>query len=202
MKNWLQDYLADAVSRRLCTKVYCTTCGTKQFRDGLPAAVSHQAGRSLWPPKDVNAAMLIGRALAEILPDDDPRYSEAELEAAARFVLTDIWNALGDAKADEAITSVLAHSWAGRLLDRMKTHYAARLEERRRREEYESLERVAERREEKDRIKQGLHAARNTAKRERETTNASKHWNYGDALPIAPIFWMPHDVQMARGMRN
>src|SRR5215469_8758789 len=108
MKNWLQNYLADAVSRRLCTKVCCTACGAKQFRDGLSAAISHQAGRSLWPPKDVNAAMLLGHGLAEIAPDgDDRRYSNSELERAARFVLTDIWDALGNTKADETITPIL-----------------------------------------------------------------------------------------------
>ena len=34
-ENWLQKYVSDAVSRPLCTKIGCTTCGASEFRLGL-----------------------------------------------------------------------------------------------------------------------------------------------------------------------
>jgi hypothetical protein len=38
--QWLLDFLVEAKSRRLCTKVVCTTCGAREFRNRLRAATA------------------------------------------------------------------------------------------------------------------------------------------------------------------
>ena len=38
--NWLQAYLIESIDKRLCTSIYCTTCGAQEFRHGLLDAVA------------------------------------------------------------------------------------------------------------------------------------------------------------------
>jgi len=41
---WLGDYLADAIVRRLCARVGCTTCGAMEFRQGLYSRAARAVG--------------------------------------------------------------------------------------------------------------------------------------------------------------
>jgi hypothetical protein len=167
--NWLQPYLSESVRRNLCTKVVCTTCGAREFRTGLLAATAGEIKRDPLIRLDLESAIAIGRALGRVEFDDsDPPYIYFWFESAVRLVLTDIWVALGDAKAEQAIEPLLTGSWAGDLLLRMKQHHAALLEADRKRQEEQDPVHIGARRTEKRRLKQQRHADRLARKRDRD----------------------------------
>jgi hypothetical protein len=45
--NWLEAYLLDAVSKKLCTKIHCTTCGALDFRRGVLGIAEGEKTRDL-----------------------------------------------------------------------------------------------------------------------------------------------------------
>jgi hypothetical protein len=167
--NWLQFYLSQSVRRNVCTKVMCTTCGAREFRVGLLAATAREMKCDALTRLDLESAIVIGRALAGVMPDEiDLPYIHFEFEPAVRLVLTDIWAALGDAKADQVIEPALTGSWAGDLLVRMKQHHVALTEADRLRREEQDPARVEAQREENRRLKQQRHADRLARKHERD----------------------------------
>jgi hypothetical protein len=40
--NWLEAYLMEAARKELCTKIFCTTCGALEFRQGVLSALSRE----------------------------------------------------------------------------------------------------------------------------------------------------------------
>jgi len=184
--NWLQHFLVQSIRRNLCTKVVCTTCGAREFRDGLRDALAEQLGQSKLESLTVDNLMEIGRALGDVQPDltdgqlklesltvkigralgdvqpdlTDALYAQVNFEPAVRLVITDIWNVLGDEMAGRVIAPLLTDSWAGGLLIRMKLHHAQRVQARRLWSEYEAPEQVRARREAKRKLKQARHAER------------------------------------------
>ncbi len=89
-------------------------------------------------------------------------------EEAIRLILFDIWNMLGEATAEAELGRVLDGTWAGSILEGMKTHHRA--EEKRRREHAEKNDPalIEKTREEKRRAKEQRHLARLAAKSERD----------------------------------
>lgn len=81
---------------------------------------------------------------------------------------------LGEVDADRLIEPLLSESWAGDLLARMKRHYAAVVEERKRFEEEQDPVRVEARRAEKRRQRQVAHEERLATKRTRDAGRLDK----------------------------
>ena len=132
MENWLQAYLVESVRAEVCTQIYCTTCGNLEFREGLDSSLAEASGGELlfWRIR----ALTIARALAHVHPVP----GEPDLEAAARFILYEIWYTLGEVEAERELEAILEGTWAGEVLGRMKAHYRTRQEARRRHDDQES----------------------------------------------------------------
>lgn len=170
--NWLQGYLVDAIQRNVCTKVGCTTCGAREFRTGLLAQAAKQMQRVHLGRLNRDGAVVIARALNCLIPPDTVPVER--FEAAVRLILTSIWAVLGEVDADRLIEPLLSESWAGDLLARMKRHYAAVVEERKRFEEEQDPVRVEARRAEKRRQRQVAHEERLATKRKRDAGRLDK----------------------------
>lgn len=163
-KDWLHGYLKESVANNLCTKISCTTCGAMDFRKGLLRALAHSSGDRTSSRMDGTQARAIAAELAGLAaPRETQRYEEA-----IRLILFDIWNTLGEATAEAEVTRILDGTWAGSILDGMKTHHRA--EEKRRREHAEKNDPalIEKMREEKRRAKEQKHLARLAAKSERD----------------------------------
>jgi hypothetical protein len=126
--NWLGIYLFDCIQRNVCTKIGCTTCGAREFRDGLLAGAARQMQRLHLRRLAPDSASVIAQALAGIGPPDDAPVDS--FESAVRLILTTIWATLGEPIANETIEPLLAGSWAGGLLRQMKLHHSARMDAR------------------------------------------------------------------------
>ena len=159
--NWLQLYLAESVHKKLCTKIYCTTCGAMKFRLGVLKALAEATGRRPSQNFDVESAVGIAKALAEIqLSEDD----KSLLEPATRCILFDICSSI---VMRINTWPILKGSWAGTVLHSMEEHHRVRQSERRAFEEYQDPANVQKRRDEKKRLKQERHQQRLALQKER-----------------------------------
>lgn len=161
--SWLQHFLEDAVRRKLCTRIHCTTCGAMEFRKGLLHELQKASGLSPSTALPTETGLTIARALAQVRRPDT---NEAEVNAAVRLVLFEIWSTLKPWGADTDLDEILQRTWAGSILAGMRAHAAGR--DAARRAHAESEAGAEKRREEKKRLKQEQHAKRLTAKVERD----------------------------------
>jgi len=161
--NWLQQFLNDAVERKLCTSVRCTTCGARDFRQRIERAWTSNAGSDEGDPLGLKKLKVLLAALARVEPR---RSGDRGFEEAVRLLLFETWR--GHPVLHGEIEDDLKGSWAGELLRRMQEHEAAVQEERRIRREYEDPANVQRRREENKRVRQERHRLRLEAKKERD----------------------------------
>ncbi len=160
-ENWLYSYLIESVQRNLCTRIYCTTCGAMEFREGVFHALAKATNRQSSPIHDRESTVGITQALADVRPSSSEL---GKLEAAARCLVFDICNAIGEGEA----ARILGQSWGGDVLRRMQEHHRAEMAARRARDKYESPASAQERREEKRRIALERHQQRLALKVERD----------------------------------
>jgi hypothetical protein len=104
---------------------------------------------------------VILESLARVTP---PVRLQREIEDAVRLVLFDLWNSM----LLQGRERLLAGSWAGGVLERMKDHYRAETERAKAIADFEDPRRVQERREEKRRLKQQKHQNRLALKKDRD----------------------------------
>lgn len=161
--EWLHAYIVDAISRRLCVRYTCTTCGARDFKNGLARRVNAPADQP-FPFLSPDSARSLATAVRGLTR---ARNADGQYEEAVRSVLCLIWYALGR-EGDAELSGVLHGTWSGYVLDSMKAHSAAVNAERERRALEQSPERVQERRDAKRLLKQQRHAERLLAKRERD----------------------------------
>ena len=81
--DWLQDYLKDAVDRKLCVKYGCTTCGAGEFREGLKRVAIQNSS----VPED--AWTTLGQALGQLEPTRRNRLHKHR-ESFSRDVIADM----------------------------------------------------------------------------------------------------------------
>jgi hypothetical protein len=86
--------------------------------------------------------------------------ADFRFEAAVRLVLFEIWYTVGESARERELEPILAGTWTGSVLERMKAHHRERMEEQRTFAESQDPERVRERRDEKRRLRQEKHAER------------------------------------------
>lgn len=160
-ENWLQNYLAESVRRKLCTTIHCTTCGAQEFRLGVLSALANVSGEQPKSRYDRGSAIKIAMTLTDIQTDVTQSIT---LTDAVRCLLFDLCGGVYDAE----IGQILDGSWAGKLLRDMEEHSRARYEEHLARKEYEDPVNVQKRRDEKKRFKQQKHQERLALKKERD----------------------------------
>lgn len=116
--NRLRELFNQAVARRWCLRINCTTCENEDIRQSL--------GQSLhrMEPEDARKLVL---ALHEL---GAPQKLVLEHEKAIRWLLYEIWRSDG-AQADGELFPLLEGTSAGVVLHHMRTHYHGRLEARR-----------------------------------------------------------------------
>jgi sRNA-binding protein len=175
--SWLQAYFADAVARKLCVTIHCTTCGAREFRLGLLRQLAIHGGEPENRGLSLNLAKVLIRALGTIQP---VKQDEERWEEAMRCVLFDVWSAWKPVVFSAELVPMLAGTWAGEVLDRMEQHYLQRQAEAQRWTEVENPEAVARRREEKRRLKEQRHAERLEAKKERDRVWREEHQRQDD----------------------
>lgn len=167
-KTWLQAYLVGTIRRNLCTRIYCTTCGAREFRNGLLHAVSDATGAAQLRLDRVAAAE-IASALAEFSPQDLPRHTAEE---AVRCILFDLWSQVP--MSVKELHSRLGQTWSGQVLRRMEEHYSAQVA-RRAQAFYEDPLDVQRRRDEKRRLRSERHQERLVKQRERSRLWQDRH---------------------------
>ena len=121
MNTWLQLYLIESVRENRCTRVHCSTCGATQFRRGLLDALAKETGRGPMKHLDRAGANEVVRGFAAVA---SPAEAPDAVEEAVRCVLYDLWS--GVPMSVEELESLLAGTWSGEVLKRMKAHHAAR----------------------------------------------------------------------------
>lgn len=158
--NWLQPFLEDSVKRGLCTTIFCTTCGAREFRSGLANAAAMALRNRTEVQTEV--AREIARALTEVkLVGSEPR----KMESAVRLVLHEIWRGFFHISRQE-LRSTLSGSWPGEILARMEAHERAR--EAARKASSDDADRARVRKEERRKERQESHRKRLALKVERD----------------------------------
>ena len=164
-RDWLQRYLFESVRKNLCTRIRCTTCGAGEFRNGLLYAAARAIGQERFEGLDETSALVIVRALGRVHPVP---HLERQTEEAIRLVLFNIWTVLGEAAMARKFEPLLAGSWAGGILERMKAQYKAESERRKAIAEFQDPVCVQQRQEEKRARKEQKHKERLALKKERD----------------------------------
>ncbi len=147
-----------------------------EFCQGLLSELARVTCRQGLEKLDHRAAVDIARSLALVNPIGVAPY---RFEEAVRLVLFEIWYAVGEAARERDLGSVLAGTWTGSVLERMKAHHQERMEERRAFAESQDPERVRQKRDEKRRLRQEKHSERLALKKERDRIWRAKHEKRG-----------------------
>jgi len=171
--DWLSDYLRDCITRRVCTRIHCTTCGTYEFRNGLAKGLGLTATPSRYTGFEREQVLEIASSLGEIRSQ---MLSPLAWEEAVRFIILILWT--GSPILDQEVERLLVGSWAGEVLQSMKAHHAQRCLAA----ELASPEKARERRAEIKRQKQLVHMRRLADKVERDAIWRSR---YGLTTPTA-----------------
>lgn len=160
---WLYLFIRDSVQKKLCTTIGCTTCGAADFRNNLLRAYATVTGTAEPAFLHRESALRIAKALSQVKPLPSDRL--VKFEEAARCVLYDLWYAVGNS-ADQEITPIVSGSWAGDVLQSMKSHYENLQTRRREIAEIQDPLLIAERKAQKRALKQEIHIERLRLKKE------------------------------------
>jgi hypothetical protein len=155
-QDWLQQYVSDAVSRLLCTKIGCTTSGAYKFRWGLMARISGS--------KQSRAEMSLD-LMRELKPEEHARFA---WEKAMRLMIFDRWSDLGGEGALRLMQDRLGESWAGHVLGKMIAYEEARRDTRQEHEARSDPVKAQERRMQRKQERQLRHERRLLQKKERD----------------------------------
>ena len=119
--QWLQRLFDHAVAERWCVRINCTTCASEEFRHALGLLDRTQQGRARFLPmtREIAEAIVSGLAACAAHDPDD------RIEEAARWVIYEVWRTHRDAFFDR-----LSGTWAGTVLENMRSHYVGRLKAR------------------------------------------------------------------------
>src|SRR5271157_4294421 len=115
--SWLQAYVADAVARKVCVTIHCTTCGAQEFRRGLLQQLAVHGGEPGSRRLSANLARVLVLALAKVQPI---RQHGERWEEAVRCVLFDVWSESDPVTFRAELIPMLAGTWAGDVLNRME----------------------------------------------------------------------------------
>ena len=175
MKNWLLSLSQEAIKERMCTQVFCTTCGATKFRFELvkrsfennnqqfpwsgilPIRNSRHYRRALRAPCLHHLHYLYRKDATYFITKEISKLRDEELnKVPLHFIFTEIYQN----KFENLIKDILKNTPAEKILLSMIKHSNDLTEKRRKKEVYESPERVAERKRIKKEIKAKAHQER------------------------------------------
>lgn len=182
-KCWLKDFLEEACRNNMCTKIHCTTCGAMDFRSKLYVKAASAVGIDLHVQQTIKAVLAEGMRNESVLRELVSQLSllkpdnniEAKISDAVRLILYEVWNVAGEQNADLLYWPLLGNTWAKEVLTSMREHNKRLLEERRKRDLFESPEAIKERHEKKKSQKQIKHVERLEKKKERDKAWFENH---------------------------
>ncbi len=117
---WLQALLLQAIEKKWCTQINCTTCASGELRQALGLLDMPAKGSARFIKMTPEAAQSIILDLKAYNPQNEHSY---ELELAVRWILYEVWRNYEDRYFTE-----LDGTWAGEVLSGMRTHYQQRQE--------------------------------------------------------------------------
>lgn len=179
-QGWLQVVISDAEEAGWCTKPFCTTCGSGEFREAYWTAAARHAGLELHLergglPRRLLAGTtnterdLIVRTLVAGLRQLPRRLAYSD---AVSTILGDLDPPLVRHGVPISLGDILSDTPVGEALHERQAHAREVAMRRLRREEFESPEATRERRERKRAEKAKAHARRQAAKRQRDRIRA------------------------------
>ena len=175
MDNWLLSLSQEAVKKNMCTEVYCTTCGALKFRfelvkrsfennnqkfpwNGiLTTRNSRHYRRALRTPCLYNLRFVYRKNATYFITKEISKLKDEELnKVPLRIIFTEIYQK----PFENQIMDVLKNSPAETILLSMIKHSNDLSEKRRKKEVYESPQRVRERKKIKKELKAKAHQER------------------------------------------
>ena len=154
--SWVESIITEAIEKRMCTRVHCTTCGAGQFRSRVFAKAMDLAGLEVQVADRIAPRQLLAHLSMEELAAifeqvvsglrDVNAVSGQELPAL-RTILEDLDPPLMKWGVVANLSDCLEGSFVGEQYDSIRAHSAMMAEFRAEREEYESPEAAKERRE-------------------------------------------------------
>jgi hypothetical protein len=190
-EGWLASIFADAERNNWCTRAYCTTCGSDQFRRSYWTAAAARAGVAI---RDADRAP-IPNLLAGLGPDERARVAEALMagvrelpshrchDSAFDMVVSDLDPLFVRHGVARNLDAELQGTPAGDSLEHKRAWIAERNRKESERREYESPEAAARRRAEKREQRVRAHAARREASRQRSRERAERLADLADLSP-------------------
>lgn len=173
--GWLEKVLIEAKRARWCTRPFCTTCGSMQFRHAIWTAAARQAGIEISDdtprhPREIlnqvshSEREAIVQTLVAGLRELSPIWSNSQ---ALQTIILDLDPPLLMHGIPISLDRELSKTPAGDAVARMRAHAEVVAERQRQREAYESPEAVQERKRLKREKKAAAHAQRQLATRQR-----------------------------------
>ena len=172
MKNWLLSLSQEAIKEKMCIKLFCTTCGALKFRFELVKRSfeknnqqfpwnairnSRHNRRALRTPCLHDLSYLDRKDATYFITKEISKLKEEELNVVPlHFIFTEIYQI----KFENLIKDILKNTPAEKILLSMIKHSNDLTEKRRKKEVYESPERVAERKRIKKELKAKAHQER------------------------------------------
>ena len=175
--GWLERVLIEAKRERWCTRPFCTTCGSMQFRRAFWSAAAQQAGidiqaESARYPRDILSKVSdaereqIVKTLIAGLRELPPEWSRSE---AFRTIILDLDPPFLQHGFLISLDHELSETPAGEGIARMRAHAEQVAERQRQRQAYESRQAVEERKRLKREKKVAAHAERRLATLQRNS---------------------------------
>ena len=175
MKNWLLSLSQEAIKERMCTQVFCTTCGASKFRFELvkrsfennnqqfpwsgilPIRNSRHYRRALKTPCLHHLNYLYRKDATYFITKEISKLRDEELNKVhLHFIFTEIYQN----KFENLIKDILKNTPAEKILLSMIKHSNDLTEKRKKKEAYESPQRVRERKKIKKELKAKAHQER------------------------------------------
>ena len=204
-QSWLIEFVALAAKEKWCNKLWCTTCGAMQFRGGLAQRVCERlefklpqlAGTTLGSPHPpllhdlpndlfLKAVEVVAQELRDVRFGDflavcDEQYAEHSVG----MILSEIGVMPGQPLIFQSQVAwrIIEGSEVGDYANQWKAYAGQRIEEKSRRDEYESPEATLRRKEERRRARAEAQMARLRQKAVRDRERGE----FLDALRAMPV---------------
>lgn len=120
----LHDLIHSASLDNLCAQTFCTTCGSRPFIEKIRKYIGGYRNRVLRQDVFIYGNLFDESEAYKIL--DDLKYvrpiGRHNQEIFIRFILVEVWMALGRAGCEPKMQEILQQSYAGNILEKMIIH--------------------------------------------------------------------------------
>lgn len=152
----LDDLIDATVLKRLCTVIYCSTCGAYYFRQEVANFLAARMGVRSWKTSPNSGShSLTTPQLIQLVEElrsvnaNRPKLGHFDRIQPIRFLIKDVWNNADEETRDQWMLEVLKGTYAGEIYEGMLAHYKKDLQRWADEKERYSPEGIARRLEEK-----------------------------------------------------